>query len=245
MTELERTATGGFRLKPGLWETTLQAYCLRPAAYGPNAGQGYLYAPYKGSRATAIRAVLQASYRHPEIEQGRVQLLLWSVLSRLKVSEMREDVAQTARALLSAADLRAIEGDALDIVPPNQRDTLFRTLPEEVRKTIEVENEIRYRISHNDATYREIAELAVPGEAPHDPNDRLGRGEWSRHPDGYFIRYFPNGFEEMKVQILVPESERDRGDRLNRIIAIEDAKAGGRRRKRRRDRARRAPGTSV
>ena len=227
MTDLPRTPTGGFQLQPGLWETTLQAYCLRPAAYGPNAGQGYLHAPFKGSRAKTVQAILQASYRHPEIEQGQVQLLLWSVLSRLKVSQMRADVAAAARALLAPADLRAIEADALDIIPPNQRDRLFRSLPREVRKTIEVENDIRYRISRGNATYREIAGLAVPGEAPHDPNDRLTRGEWSRHPDGFFIRYFPNGFSEMKVQILVPEGATTiQRDRINRIIAIEDAKGG-------------------
>ena len=227
MTDLPRTPTGGFRLQPGLWETTLQSFCLRPAAYGPNAGQGYLHAPFKGSRARTIQAILQASYRHPEIEQGQVQLLLWSVLSRLKVSEMRADVAATARALLSAADLREIEANALDIIPPNQRDRMFRSLPADVRKTIEVENDIRYRISRGNSTYQQIAELAVPGEAPHDPNDRLTRGEWSRHPDGYFIRYYPNGFSEMKVQILVPErSTTIRRDHLNRIIALEDAKGG-------------------
>lgn len=132
-----------------------------------------------------------------------------------------------ARALLSSADRRAIENNALDIIPPAERDQLFRTLPAEVRRAVEVENEIRYRISTTNASYQEIAEIAVPGAAPDDPNDRLRRGEWSRHPDGYFIRYFPRGFSETKVQILVPEtSSKITRDRLNRIIAIEDADGG-------------------
>ena len=63
---LPRTRAGGFVLKPGLWEDVLQSYCLRPATYAPGKGEGYLFAPTKGSRAGAIRTVLSASVAHPE-----------------------------------------------------------------------------------------------------------------------------------------------------------------------------------
>lgn len=58
---LPRTARGGFILQPGLWEGTFQSYCLRTATYAPGKGDGYLYAPVKGSRATAIQTILAAS----------------------------------------------------------------------------------------------------------------------------------------------------------------------------------------
>jgi hypothetical protein len=31
------------------------------------------------------------------------------------------------------------------------------------------------------------------------------RGRWSSHPDGYFIRFFPSGYNKTKVQVYVPE----------------------------------------
>lgn len=66
----------------------------------------------------------------------------------------------------------------------------------------------------------------LSGVAPADNTNAIRRGQRSRHPRGFFIRYFPDSFADTKVEILVPERVVVTRDRLNRIIAIEDGRGG-------------------
>lgn len=45
-------------------------------------------------------------------------------------------------------------------------------------------------------------------------------GRWSYHDDGYFIRYFPDGYKETRLQVSVPEPVTLERDRLGRITAV-------------------------
>jgi len=224
---LPRTRTGGFVLEPGLWEDVLQSYCLRPATYAPGKGEGYLFAPTKGSRSGAIRTILSASVAHPEIAQSDIQMLLWAILSRSKIATMPAKMQATAHALLSASDIRAIDLDALDLINAAERTRLFRGLPAPVTRTLTVEAELRDRFTRTTVTYDEIERIAVlSGVAPEDNSKRIRRGQWSRHPAGYYIRYYPDGFAQTRVQVLVPDRVVVTRDRLNRITSIEDRRGG-------------------
>lgn len=224
---LQRNAGGAFVLKPGLWEGDFQSYCLRPGTYAPGKGDGYLYAPTKGARAAAIRSILAASVRHPEIAQSDIQMLLWAVLSRVKVSTMAPKLQTVARALLSPGEIRDIDGAALDLLAAAERRRLFRDLPAPVRKTLEAENDLRYRLSRATVSYKEIERAAVlSGAVPEDNANSIRRGQWSRHPGGYYIRYFPDSFAKTRVQILVPDRVVVTRDRLNRITSIDDQRGG-------------------
>lgn len=224
LTTLERTATGGFRLEPGYWEGTFQSFCLRTAAYSPGKGEGYLFGPYRGSKAEAIQTVLTGAVRHPDVNQGDIQMLLWGILSRSKIQTMAPRLRSTAQALLTAAQIRDIDSSALDLIPPSQRARLFRRLPAGVRAVAEKEAELRYQFSQGVASYDDIQRVAVrAGVAPEDENNKIERGQWARHPGGFWIRYFPDGFMTMRVEIMVPGQVEIRRDRLNRIVSIEDA----------------------
>ncbi|MEO8679674.1 MAG: hypothetical protein ABI665_11550 [Vicinamibacterales bacterium] len=224
---LPRTRTGGFVLKPGLWEGVLQSYCLRPATYAPGKGEGYLYAPTKGSRAGAIRTILSASVAHPEIAQTDIQMLLWAILSRSKIATMPAKMQATAHALLSASDIRAIDLDALGLINAAERTRLFGGLPAPVTRTLTVEANLRDRFTRTTVTYDEVERIAVlSGVAPENDSRRIRRGQWSRHPAGYYIRYDPDGFLQTRVQVLVPDRVVVTRDRLNRITSIEDRRGG-------------------
>ena len=227
MRSLARKGNGAFILQPGLWEQTLQSYCLRAGTYAPGQGDGYLYAPAKGSRAAAIRAILAASVNHPEIVQSDIQMLLWAVLSRVNVSKMPPKMQAVARVLLPASEIRAIDADALEVIGAAERTRLFRGLPAPIRKVLEVESDLRYRFYRANVNYAEIERIAVlSGVAPEDNANKIRRGQWSRHPGGYYIRYFPDSFTKTRVQILVPGRVVVTRDRLNRIISIEDSRGG-------------------
>jgi hypothetical protein len=223
---LPRTASGGFELQPGLWADTFESYCLRTATHAPGKGDGYLLAPIKGARSAAIQAILAGTVKHPEIPRGDVQMLLWAILSRVRVSDMQPRLQAAARALLPPGEVRAINANGLDVLAAAER-TKLAGLAAPVRQVLEVESDLRYQFSRADVTYAEIERIAVlSGARPPDNRNAIKRGQWSRDPRGYFIRFFPDSFSNTRVEVLVPGRVTVTRDRLNRIIALEDARGG-------------------
>jgi len=225
LTDLPRAADGGFMLRPGLWEGTFQGYCLAPSTYAPGSGDGYLYAPLKGSRADIISTILRGAGTHAEIPQSKIQLLLWAVISRSKVSDLPADQRQVATTLLTADQIKTLNSEGLGLIPPSERSRLLGSLPAAARKSIEQEADLRDRLQRTSSTYQDVERVAIlPGTPPPVTGPHATRGQWSRAPDGnYFVRYFPDGFSRMRVQVLVPEAHHVRFDRLNRVVLIEDA----------------------
>lgn len=228
MKRLPRTSIGGFVLRPGLWEGTFESYCLRPATRGPSGAQsdGYLWAPLKGPRANAISIILRAASAHPNVPQGDIQMLLWAILARTRVSEMPPTLQAAARVLLPASELNAISVDGLQVINIADRTNLFRSVTGPMRQVLEIESDLRYEFSKGNANYEQIEKLAVlSGGAPPRPSkNAVNRGQWSRHPGGYWVRYFPDSFRNMKLQVLVPGQVKVVRDRLHRIISIEDSR---------------------
>lgn len=226
MTDLPRAADGGFILRPGLWEATFQSYCLAPATYAPGSGDGYLYAPLKGSREDVIGTILRGAGAHPEVPQGKIQLLLWAVISRSKISDLPADQRQAAATLLTADQIKKLNADGLGLIPASERSRLLGRLPAAARKTLEQEADLRDRLQRASSTYQDVERVAIlAGTPPPVTGPHAVRGQWSRAPDrAYFVRYFPDGFSRMRVQVLVPEPTRVRFDRLNRVVLIEDAR---------------------
>ncbi len=224
---LPRTASGGFILQPGLWEGTFESYCLRTATHAPGKGDGFLLAPIKGSRAAAIQAILSATVKHPEIPRGDAQMLLWAILSRTRVSAMPPKLQAAARVLLPASEIRAINANGLNVLAVAERTRLLGGLAAPVRQALEVESDLRYQFSRADVTYDEVERIAVlSGVRTEDTTNAIRRGQWSRHARGYFIRFFPDSFAKTRVEVLMPGRVTVTRDRLNRIIALEDARGG-------------------
>lgn len=224
---LPRTASGGFQLQPGLWSDTFESYCLRTATHAPGKGDGYLLAPIKGARASAIQAILSATVKHPEIPRGDTQMLLWAILSRVRVSTMPAKLQAAARALLPASEIRALNANGLDLLAAAERTRLLNSVTGPMRQALEIESDLRYQFSRADVSYDEIERIAVlSGTRPEDNRNAIKRGQWSRDPRGYFIRFFPDSFSNTRVEILLPGRVAITRDRLNRIIAIEDGQGG-------------------
>ena len=225
MKSLARTNNGGFVLQPGLWEATFQSYCLRAATWAPGVGDGYLWAPIKGGRANAISTILRNTHAHSRIPQGDVQMLLWAILSKTRVSEMPPRLQAAARALLPAAEINAINVNGVQAMEMAERTQLFRGVTGPIRQALDVESELRYQFSRANANYEQIEKIAVlSGVPPPENRNAIRRGQWSHHPDGYFIRYYPDSFAKMKVQISVPEKVTIRRDELHRIVSMADSR---------------------
>lgn len=224
MTVLPRGPNGSFLLRPGLFELNAQSYCLEAGTYVPGGGDGYLYAPLKGPWADIVRNILRRSVDHSEIPQRDIQVLLWAIIARTKMSDMSGEMQLTAAKLLTPEEIFEINGGALGLIPEELLDKALERLPPQARQVLEAEARLREMLTETGATFEELERVAVlVGDAPPGEGSReVPRGRWSYHPDGYFIRYFPSSYSRTRVQLHVPGRAQIERDEQGRITLIAD-----------------------
>ena len=206
--ELPMGLDDGVTLVPGLWDAQVQSYCLKAGTYGPTRGDGYLWAPFKGPKADVINAILTRSAYHADLPQRDVQVLLWGIIARTRVSQLPEGSRRAAQALLTDAQIGSIDGSALDVIPDEWIRKITGPLDAVVRRALEAENRLRQVFANPAAVaFEELERIAVLNGVP--PLGERGRevptGRWSFHPNGYFIRFMPSSYTNMQLQIYVPE----------------------------------------
>ncbi len=207
LTGLPRSAEGGFVLAPGYYRMHAQSYCLHAGTYGPGGGDGYLYAPVKGSAKEAVTSILRNSVAHPEIEQRDIQLLLWAIVARAKFEDLDMRLKGVAAVLLSKKQLATLNRSALGVLTSPQLASVTGGLPGPVRKVVEAESRMRGLLSTPGSSYADIERVAVLGGiAPRGEGSiDLPASRWSKHPDGFWVRYKPNGYSNTWVEIWVPQ----------------------------------------
>lgn len=221
--ELPMGLDDGVTLVPGLWDAHVQSYCLKAGTFGPTRGDGYLWAPFKGPKADVVNAVLTKSAYYRDLPQQDVQVLLWGIIARTRVSQMGEGAQRAAQRLLDESQIASIDGSALDVIPDQWIRKITGPLDGIVRRALEAENRLRQLFANPGAVaYQELERIAVLNGVP--PLSERGRevpaGRWSFHPNGYFIRFLPNSYTNMQLQIYVPErfTPTRAGDRLTAIV---------------------------
>lgn len=204
---LKRGPSGGFILEPGAYKMTVQSYCLHAGTHGPGGGDAYLYAPPKGPAEKAVIAVVTNSVAHPEIQQHDVQLLLWAIVAREKVSDLPSNLQVVAAALLTPKQIVDLNGGAMQILGEEAMNRGLIKEPPLVQQAYEAENRLRSALSSPTATYEEMERIAVlTGDAPRGPGSvEVPRGRWSLVPDGFYVRYLPNSYTNTVLEIDVPE----------------------------------------
>src|SRR3954467_2554140 len=200
---LQRTPNGGFVLPPGYYSFHDQSYCLHAGTHGPGGGDGYLYAPPKGSAEDAVMSVVRNSVNHPEIDQHLVQTLLWAIVARAKFEDLSSEHKAVAARLLTPRQLAALNRSALDVLSGSG---LPIDMPAPLRRIAEAEANLRRALTGG-GSYAELERLAVlSGAAPMGPGSQeIPRGRWSIHPDGYYVRYLPSSYTNTVVEIWVPQ----------------------------------------
>ncbi|UCD18822.1 MAG: hypothetical protein JSU64_05180 [candidate division WOR-3 bacterium] len=225
MTVLPRTTQGAFVLeRPGLYAFTAKSYCLKAGTYAPTTGDGYILAPLAGPRSDPVRKLLHATYTHPDITQREIQVLLWAIIARTKISDMPRAYQVTAAKVLSPKDIFELNNGALGLIPEDMMDKAFEGVPPAVRTILEAEARLRQKMTQGEASYEELEEVAVRfGAAPAGEDDKyIPWGRWSFHPDGYFIRFLPRGYTRNNIQVYVPRGCLIEKDNLGRITAVCD-----------------------
>ena len=204
LAQLQRTPNGGFRLEAGYFSLQNQSYCLQAGTHGPGGGEGYLYAPPLGSAKDVVTSIVRNSVSHPEIKQQNIQALLWAILARAKFEDLSTEHKAVAAQLLTPRQLAGLNRGALDLL---SEGLIADNLPRGVRQALQAEADLRRMLSTPGTSYAELERAAVlAGLAPIGPGSReVPNGRWSRHPDGYFVRYLPKGYSTTVVEIWVPQ----------------------------------------
>jgi hypothetical protein len=205
LTSLARTPNGGFVLQAGYYEMHAQSYCLHAGTFGPGGGDGYLYAPVKGTAKDAVTSILQNSVAHPEIDQHDIQELLWAIVSRARFENLNTKLKAVAAKLLTPKQLASLNRNALAVLTSPELSRVIGGAPPGIRQILEAESRMRSIMSGPSYAYADLERVAVlAGKAPIGPGSvETPSGRWSAHPDGYFIRYIPTGYRHTLVQIWV------------------------------------------
>jgi len=207
MLQLQRTPNGGFVLQPGYYEMHVQSYCLKAGTHGPGGGDGYIFAPTKGPAEDAVITILRNSVNHPEIHQHDVQTLLWAIIARAKFEDLSAQHKATASRLLTPRQLASLNRTALDFVPGPALDAATERVPPLIRQVIQAEAQLRQMLTNPGTSFDQLERVAVlAGMAPMGEGSRaVPSGRWSLHPDGYYVRYIPQGYSHTVTQIWVPQ----------------------------------------
>ncbi|RUT02250.1 hypothetical protein DSM106972_063250 [Dulcicalothrix desertica PCC 7102] len=207
LTELPRSSKGGFLLRPGLFELFVQSYCLKAGTHGPSKGNGYLYAALKGSKAGIVRKILQNSARYPEIKQEDIQMLLWAITARTKISDTRPEIQQVAVKLLTSDEIFKLNGGTLGLIPKQAFVQATAHLPPVVQQVLQAEARIREMLTSTaGTTYQQLEQIAVLVGEPKKDGPTISPEQWSLHPQGFYVRYLPTGYNKTLIQLYVPDN---------------------------------------
>ena len=218
---LQRTPNNGFILQKGLYAQQNQSYCLHAGTHGPGGGDGYIYAPPRGSALDQVVSILRNSVAHPEIPQRQIQLLLWAIVARAKFEDLQHGLQPVAAQLLTPQQLLTLNRSAWDLAGPALEQAMS-SLPAPAQQALRAESELRGMLTSTTSTFEDMERVAVlAGLAPRGEGSRdVPRGRWSRHPDGYYVRYIPTSYPSTRIEVWVPEGSPAIGRELDNAMHI-------------------------
>lgn len=226
LNEIPRAPDGSRMLMPGRYDHDLETFCLKSGTHGPGHGEGYLYAPLQGPSAEIIRDLLKNSETHPEFGQSDIQYLVWAIIARTKFSDLTNDQRNIARQLLSDSQISELNMGALGIIPQDQMGAVFEyiNVPAGAERVMRSNADIRRLMIEEGTSYADIEAIAIlTGDPPMSVDDvEIPAERWSYHPDGYFIRYYPRGYSQTRIEIAVPDQFTIEFGSDREIISIED-----------------------
>lgn len=210
-------------MQPGYYGMQVQSYCLHAGTYGPGGGEGYLYAPPLGKGRELVTAIVRNSVQHPEIEQRDIQMLLWAILARTKLQDMSASLQRAAATLLSPEQYAAwMRGAAFDMLREKAMQALMQNASPQLRQVLQAEAQLRSMLGSAGSSYAQIEQVAVlAGMAPMgEGSQAVPSGRWSRHPDGYWVRYLPSGYSSTRLEVWVEEGSEAVGREFDSSLHI-------------------------
>ena len=208
-----KSPNGGYILSSGLYSMNARSFCLRGYTHGPSRGDGHLYAPLKGKKADFVQLILERYGESPHIAQQNIQVLLWAIIAGADMNSLGKKYADTLNELFTVQEMLEFQGKAwLNGMADEQiqkfRRLAFNNMSPKLKGLLEADNTIRNLVRQNQS-FQEIERIAIiAGVAPPEDMIRhISKGRWSYHPNGYYIRFFPNGYPQTRIDVYVPFEE--------------------------------------
>jgi len=195
-------------LGPGIFDFTLQSFCLNAGKYVPGtSGDGYLIAPLKGQRALIVKKIMKNYPLYPEITQNQIQFLLWSIETGVTYDELSKESQTVLMKLLNKDEITTLGKSFWERIPSSAKNRMMEGIPSQLREELEVYGSIRDRIKEAKYSYKEMEDLAVKtGVPPSSVNAfEVSQGEWCVTNKGYLMRVYPYGYARTRVQLYVPK----------------------------------------
>lgn len=206
--DLPVTDRGEIILSNGYYEAEFKSYCLQPGTPDPSSRDAYLQAPLAGPRREILETALRNSLDKPYLEQKNIQLLLWSIVSGSDFDRLAPQVKYTARQVLTPKQIFELKGGVMGVVK-----TVAEVLPESGFGNSY--NQMRNLFELGSSSYEAYERLAVLRQPSVIRHPDYKKDQWYKQEGGYYLRYFPKGYQLVQVQVYVPEGLVDSTGKRN------------------------------
>ena len=195
--DLPQTEDGEIVLSDGFYEADFKSYCLQPGTPSPSGNDAYRQGPLTGYRKEIIETVLRNSLKRPDLEQRNIQLLLWSVVSGSDFRKLSWEVQTTAQQLLSRKQIFELKGGVMGVVK-----TVSEALPATGATSANLK--LKQLFELGTSSYELFERVAVLQQSPGTNKTTINKDQWYKQPNGYYLRYFPSSYQNVKIQVYVP-----------------------------------------
>jgi hypothetical protein len=210
--DLPQSEYGGFVLKPGFYEAEFKTYCLQPGTPDPKKGDAYLQGPVTGYRSDIVQTVLLNSKEKKDIDQKNIQLLLWSIVSGSNFNSLSYAVQNDAAKLLTQKQIFELKGGVLGVI----KNVSYST------GLLNANNNIKNLFETSVHSYEAYERIAVRSEQSKVIRKGVKYDQWYKQKENYFVRYFPESYKKVKIQVYVPGDLLDADNKLNNEYVVFD-----------------------
>ena len=200
--DLPVSEEGNIILSDGYYEADFKSYCLQPGTPDPSDRDAYLQGPLTAYRKDIIETVLRHSLKKTNLEQRNIQLLLWSIVSGSNYNKLSWQVQSTAQELLSSKQIFKLKGGVMGMVK-----TVSSYIP--ATGSAGAFNEMKQLFELGTSSYDAFEKVAVLHQPSEIKHPGYKKDQWYKQDDGYYLRYFPSGYQQVKIQVYVPQGMVD------------------------------------
>ena len=187
----------------------------------PTRGSGLLYGGFQGPKAALIQQILSSAEKFPQVQQSKIQELLWAIIARARFKDLTNERKQLA-VLLAPKEVALWQADVIMNFPQKLLKDAVDKLPPEAKMIFEAEQKLRDAFhDRTGLAFEELERIAVPNVET--PKTSIPVGRWSYHKGGFFTRMIASGYQKTHLEVLVPRKYRLNRDAFGRITHWEDA----------------------
>jgi hypothetical protein len=200
--DLPQSEDGEIILSEGFYEGEFKSYCLQPGTPAPSDRDAYRQGSLGGYRSDIIETILRNSLNKPDLDQRNIQLLLWSVVSGSDFRKLSWETQATAGELLSRKQIFELKGGVMGIVR-----TVSESMPE--TRTTSALNDMKHFFELGESSYELFERMAVLQQSAPNRPPAVEKDHWYKQDAGYWLRYFPSGYQKIKIQVYVAKGSLD------------------------------------